>query len=151
MYKYFLLSKNKSVFNWTFCQLLPLKTQLHETMTAERVILLQECSLLILFPVRSSKTVWLSKIKIAGELSIRWALTEIPPYDFFLTSPFLFNELVLPPSFLQHEGFFRVYKVYGEGDIYGRKPRGCLGRDFNFKLSSLTDNTINSVNANGHF
>jgi hypothetical protein len=33
--KYFALSKNKSVFNWTFCQLLHLKTQLHESRLAQ--------------------------------------------------------------------------------------------------------------------
>ncbi len=38
-----------------------------------------------------------------------------------------------------------------ERDIYGRKPKSWLGRVFNFKLGSLTDNTINSLNANGHF
>jgi hypothetical protein len=41
---------------------------------------------------------------------------------------------------------------YGrEGDIYRRKPKSCLGRVFNFKLSSLIDNTINPLNANDHF
>jgi hypothetical protein len=38
----------------------------------------------------------------------------------------------------------------GEHNIYGRKPKSCLGRVFNFKLGSLTDNTINPLNANGH-
>jgi hypothetical protein len=41
--------------------------------------------------------------------------------------------------------------LIGERIIYGRKPNSCLGRAFNFKLGSLTDNTINPVNANGHF
>jgi hypothetical protein len=39
----------------------------------------------------------------------------------------------------------------GERDVYERKPRSCLGRVFNFKLGSLTDNTINPLNANDHF
>jgi hypothetical protein len=39
----------------------------------------------------------------------------------------------------------------GERNIYGKKTKSCLGRVFNFKLGSLTDNTINPLNANGHF
>ncbi len=39
---------------------------------------------------------------------------------------------------------------HGERDIYQRKPKSCLGRVFNFKLGSLTENTINPLNANGH-
>jgi hypothetical protein len=35
MYKYFCVSENKSVFNWTFCQLLTEKTQLYETIFFE--------------------------------------------------------------------------------------------------------------------
>jgi hypothetical protein len=33
----------------------------------------------------------------------------------------------------------------------GRGPRSCLGRVFNFKLGSITDNTKIVQNANGHF
>ncbi len=39
----------------------------------------------------------------------------------------------------------------GERDINRRKPKNCLGQVFNFKLGSLTDNTINPLNANGRF
>ncbi len=42
-------------------------------------------------------------------------------------------------------------KCSGERDIYGRKPRSCLGRVFNFKLGSSTDNTTNALNAIGYF
>jgi hypothetical protein len=44
-----------------------------------------------------------------------------------------------------------VKKLTGECDIYGRKPRSGLGQVFNSKLGSLTDNTINPLNASGHF
>jgi hypothetical protein len=44
-----------------------------------------------------------------------------------------------------------IIGLTGEGDIYGRKPKSCLGRVFNFKLGRLTDNTMNTLNANGHF
>ncbi len=33
----------------------------------------------------------------------------------------------------------------------GREPRSCLGRVFNFKLGSFTDNTKIVQHANGHF
>jgi hypothetical protein len=45
----------------------------------------------------------------------------------------------------------QVIKFVEEPDFYGRKPKSSLGRVFNFKLGSLTDNTINSLNAKGHF
>ncbi len=35
VYKYFALSENKSVLNWTFCQLLHLKSQWHKTIQNE--------------------------------------------------------------------------------------------------------------------
>jgi len=38
-----------------------------------------------------------------------------------------------------------------ERDIIGRKPKSCLGCVFNFRLGSLTDNTINPLNANDQF
>jgi hypothetical protein len=38
-----------------------------------------------------------------------------------------------------------------ERNIYRRKPKSCLGRVFKFKLGSLTANTMNPLNANGHF
>jgi hypothetical protein len=41
--------------------------------------------------------------------------------------------------------------VVVEHDIYGRKPRSCLGRVFNFKLGSSTDNITYPLNDNGHF
>jgi len=44
-----------------------------------------------------------------------------------------------------------MVELTGERDIYGRKPKSCLVRVFNFKLGSLTDSTINPLNANGHF
>jgi hypothetical protein len=33
----------------------------------------------------------------------------------------------------------------------GREPRSCLGRVFNFKLDSFTDNIKIVQHANGHF
>ncbi len=44
-----------------------------------------------------------------------------------------------------------MFRVDGEHDIYRRKSKSCLGRVFNFMLGSLTDNTIDPLNANGHF
>jgi hypothetical protein len=38
-----------------------------------------------------------------------------------------------------------------EAKYWRRKPSSYLARIFNFKLGSLTDNTINPLNANGHF
>jgi hypothetical protein len=41
--------------------------------------------------------------------------------------------------------------LIGGRDIYGRKPKSCLGRVVSLKLGSLTDNTINHLNASGNF
>jgi hypothetical protein len=44
VYKYFHMSENKSLLNWTLCQPLHLKTQLNENIYSERsVILTWEC------------------------------------------------------------------------------------------------------------
>ncbi len=48
----------------------------------------------------------------------------------------------------QTQGPFTFFR---EGNIYEWQPKSCLGQVFNFKLGSLTDNTINPLNANDHF
>jgi len=61
------------------------------------------------------------------------------------------NKLVCFPGHIFSAWQCLKIRSIGERDIYGRKPKSCLGRVFNFKLGSLTENTINPLNANGHF
>jgi hypothetical protein len=52
---------------------------------------------------------------------------------------FLFSHLKMKP------------KLQNSNITVRGKPQSSLGQVFNFKLGSFTDNTINSLNANGHF
>jgi hypothetical protein len=50
-----------------------------------------------------------------------------------------------------HNHHMFIVKATGSVITNGREPRSCLGRVFNFKLGSFTDNTKIAQHANGHF